>query len=436
LPAPFFTPPSRRLSRRAFLRGAGVAFSLPLLDAMTPVLGRAGSVSDRSNAPRRMVAIQTNMGILPQHFFPKEAGADYTLTPYLDILKDHRKRMTVLSGVSHPEVDGAHQAEMAFLSATPHPGSPGFKSTISLDQFVAERFGFVTRFPSLVLLISSESGQGMSYTRSGVRIPPERSVAALYKRMFVQGKPEEIDQRVADLQAGRSLLDFVNDSARRLQKEVGPADRNRLDQYFTSVRELEAQLAKGQEWERKPKPVVTAPQPADITDMKKLVERTNLMFDVIRLGLETDSTRVVSVFINTASIVPEIPGVKEETHSLTHHGNRPEALDQLFKIESAQFKCLAKFLDGLAAAKENNGALLDRTMVLYGTCMGSANSHANSNLPVLLAGGGFRHGQHLAFDTKKNYPLPNLFVSMLQRLGIETDKFASSTGTMRGLEPV
>jgi Protein of unknown function (DUF1552) len=420
----------RSVSRRAFLRGAGVALGLPMLDAMTPVFAQA----DKQEAPRRMVAIQTNMGILPQHFFPKAPGSDFALTPYLELLKDHRKQFTVFSGVSHPDVDGAHEAEKAFLSATPHPGSAGFKSGISLDQFVAERFGFVTRFPSLVLLISSETGQGMSYTRSGVRIPAERSAAALYKRMFVQGKPEEIEQRLADLQTGRSLLDFVGDSAKNLQKQVGPADKDRLDQYFTSVRELEAQLAKGQEWERKPKPVVKMPLPADITDMKKLVDRTNLMLDVIRLGLETDSTRVVSVFINTASIVPDIPGVMQETHSLTHHGNRPEVLDQLFKIESAQFKCLAKFLDGLNAVKEGSAALLDRTMVLYGTCMGSANSHANTNLPVLLAGGGFKHGNHLAFDAKKNYPLPNLFVSMLQRLGIESDKFATATGTMRGLE--
>jgi hypothetical protein len=427
LPTSIIAP--RSLSRRSFLRGAGVAVSLPLLDAMTPALARG----NQADSPRRMVAIQTNLGILPQHFFPKEAGANYNSTPYLDILKKHRKEMTVFSGVSHPDVDGAHQAEMAFLSATPHPGSPGFKSTISLDQFVAERFGFVTRFPSLVVLVSTGSAQGMSFTRSGVCIPPERSVAALYKRMFVQGKPEEIDRRIADLQAGRSLLDFVGESANKLRRDLGPTDRDRLDQYFTSVRELEAHLAKGQEWERKPKPRVKAPQPADVTDMKKLVDRTNLMFDVIRLGLETDSTRVVSVFISTVSIVPDVPGVKEETHSLTHHGNRPEALDQLFKIESAQFGCLARFLDGLAAAKETGGSLLDRTMVLYGTCMGSANSHANTNLPVLLAGGGFKHGQHLAFDTKKNYPLPNLYVSMLQRLGIEADRFASSTGTMRGL---
>lgn len=426
-----FVPSAGAVSRRAFLRGSGVAVGLPLLDAMTPAFARR---PEKAEPPRRIVAIQTNMGILPQHFFPAEAGAVYTPTPYLDILKAHRKQLTVFSGVSHPDVDGAHEAEKTFLSAAPHPGSAGFKSTISLDQLAAERLGFATRFPSLVLLVSSESGYGMSYTRGGVRIPPERSPAALYKKMFVQGKPEEIDQRLADLQAGRSLLDFVGDSAKRLHKDIGPTDRDRLDQYFTSVRELEAQLAKGQEWERKPKPVVKVPQPEDVTDMKKLAARTNLMFDVVRLGLETDSTRVVSLFINTASIVPEIPGVKQETHSLTHHGNRPEALDQLFKIESAQFACLAKFLDGLAAAKEGSAPLLDRTMVLYGTCMGSANSHANTNLPVLLAGGGFRHGKHLAFDAKKNYPLPNLFVSMLQRLGVEADGFASSTGTMRGLE--
>jgi len=160
------------------------------------------------------------------------------------------------------------------------------------------------------------------------------------------------------------------------------------------------------------------------------------MLNVVRLGFETDSTRLVSLFINTFSIVPEIPGVSQETHSLTHHGNRPEALDQLFKIESAQFKALAEFLGGLRDSKEGADTLLDRTMVLYGAPMGSANSHANTNLPILLAGGGFKHGQHLAFDTAagKNYPLPNLYLSMLQRMGIEADRFASSTGTMRGLE--
>jgi hypothetical protein len=158
------------------------------------------------------------------------------------------------------------------------------------------------------------------------------------------------------------------------------------------------------------------------------------MFDVARLAFESDSTRVVSLFINTYSIVPDLPGVTSETHSITHHGGRQEALDQLFIIESEQIKALNGFLAGLNRIREGGEALLDRTMVLYGTPMGNANSHANTNLPVLIAGGGFRHAGHLAFDRQRNYPLPNLYVSMLQRMGIEADRFATSTGTMRGLE--
>ncbi len=406
-----------------------MAIALPTLEAMLPRVARAATP-----APRRMVAIQTNMGILPQHFFPKEAGQDYALTPYLEILKAHRSKFTVFSGVSHPDVDGAHEAERAFLSATPHPGSSAFKSTISLDQLAAERLGAITRFGSFTLAINAEGNQGMSFSRSGVKVPPERSPAALYRKMFLQGKTTEVEDRLADLQRGRSLLDFVSDRAKTLNKDLSPADRRRMDQYFSAVRDLEVQLQQAQEWERKPKPKAPAPEPADIAESKKLIERVRLMLDVVKMGLETDSTRVVSLFINTFSVVPEVPGVKEETHSLTHHGNRPESLDQLFRIESALFKTLGGFLDSLAGVKEEGDNLFDRTMVLYGTPMGSANSHANTNLPVLLAGGGFKHAGHLAFDVKKNYPLPNLYVSMLNRMGLPLDKFASSTGTMRGLE--
>lgn len=421
--------PKALLSRRSFLRGAGVAVALPALDAMLPRLTAAPAAP-----PRRMVAIQTNMGILPQHFFPKEAGKAYTPTPYLELLKTHREKFTVFSGVSHPDVDGAHEAEKAFLSATPHPGSSAFKSTISLDQLAAERMGPVTRFGSFTLAVNAEGVQGMSFLRSGVKVPPEKSPAALYRKMFLQGKAGEVDERVADLQRGRSLLDFVSDRAKTLNKDLSPADRRRMDQYFSAVRDLEVQLQQAQEWERKPKPKAPAAEPKDIAEQKQMVQRVQLMLDVVKMGLETDSTRVVSLFINTFSVVAEVPGVKEETHSLTHHGNRPEALDQLFRIESALFKTLNNFLDGLAGVTEDGDALLDRTMVLYGTPMGSANSHANTNLPVLLAGGGFKHAGHLAFDAKKNYPLPNLYVSMLNRLGLPADKFATSTGTMRGLE--
>jgi hypothetical protein len=236
-------------------------------------------------------------------------------------------------------------------------------------------------------------------------------------------KPEEVAANVEAIKQGRSLLDFVGEQTKRLNRTLSPADQQRMDQYLTSVRELEQRMASSESWEYKPKPTVTATAPEDIEDGREFVKRSKLFFDVIKLALETDSSRLISLFIDTTVI-----------HNITHHGNRPEVLDELRKHEEGQFDALAGFLAALSAAKEDGESLLDRTMVLYGTCMGSANSHSNVNLPVLLAGGGFKHGQHLAFDQQNNYPLTNLFVSMLQRLGIPTDTFSTGKGTMRGLE--
>jgi hypothetical protein len=419
------------MDRRAFLRGAGAAIALPWLEGLAGAQDRSKPAGE---IPRRMVAIETNQGILPQEFFPQQAGKDYTLSPYLEILKDFRNDFTVFSGVSHPQVDGFHQAEKAFLTAAPHPGSTAFRNSVSLDQVAAESIGDRTRFASIPLGVSTERNRGLSYTRNGVLIPPELSPAKLYERLFVQGTPQEIERAVEELRLGRSLLDSVGDRGRDLNARLGPRDRERMDQYTTSIRELEERLRKAEVWERKPKPKVKATKPADAQDNGDLGGRTRMMFDLVRLALETDSTRLITIFITTESIVAKIPGVTHETHSLTHHGGRPEMLAELRKIEEVQFQALAGLLRGLKEVKEGGETLLDRTMVLYGTCMGNASSHDNSNLPVLLAGGGFRHGQHLAFERHKNYPLPNLFVSLLQRLGVEADRFASSTGTMRGLE--
>jgi hypothetical protein len=408
------------LSRRTFLRGAGVAMALPLLDAMIPAL-RAGG--PRPGVPRCMVAIETNMGVLPQFFFPDKAGRDYALTPYLQKLEAVRDKITVFSGCSHPGVTGAHAAEKCFLTGTPHPERGGFRNWISLDQFAAERLGNQTRYPSLVLSVCGEGNSTLSYTRSGAPIPAERSPNRLFRRLFMQGKPEEVEANVAALRQDRSMLDFVADQSRRLQRSLSPADRQRLDQYFTSVRELEQRLASAEGWEHRPKPAVKEQPPQDIDDNREFVRKTQLLFDVLKLALETDSTRFISVFIDTTVI-----------HNITHHGNRPEVLAELRAKEEGQFEVLGSFLRSLNGVQEEGQTLLERTMVLYGTCMGSANSHANTNLPVLLAGGGFRHGQHLAFDPQNNYPLTNLFVSMLQRLGIETNEFSTGRSTFRGLE--
>ncbi len=410
----------RTLSRRTFLRAAGAAIALPMLDAMMPTFARANAAT---KIPRRMVAIETNMGIMPQFFFPDAVGADYALSPYLEKIAAHRANMTIFSGVSHPGVTGAHAAERCFLTATPHPERGGFRNGISLDQLAAEQIGNQTRFPSLTLAMTNEGGPTLSFTRSGAPIPPDKSPRKLFEKLFVQGSAKEVEANVEALRQGRSLLDFVGEQSKRLNRSLSKSDQQRMDQYYTSVRDLEQRLHSSEAWEYKPKPVVKASPPEELDDAREFVKRTKLTLDVVKLAIENDSSRLITLFIDTTVI-----------HNITHHGNRPDVVTELRRHEEGQFAVLNGFLTALSETKEENQPLLDRTMVLYGTPMGSANSHSNVNLPVLLAGGGFKHGHHLAFDKENNYPLANLYVSMLQRLGIESDSFSSGKGTMRGLE--
>jgi hypothetical protein len=430
------------ISRRKFLRGAGIVLSLPLLDSMTPVFAavakRVAADATPGGKPRRFFGICNNLGLLPEYFFPKESGRDYALSPYLELLKDHRNDFTVCSGVWHPDVDGGHPADNCFLTAAPHPGSAGFRNTISLDQYIAERIGHLTRFPSLTLGVNIQQGiRSLSWTGSGVLIPCEEKAADVFARMFLQGTKEETEAQVRKLETGRSILDAVAGQAKELQRTVGARDRDRLDQYFTSVRDLEQRMQMSREWERKPKPKVTASMPLDPASPKAYMDKVKLMYDMARLAFETDSTRSISLLLDSVnSPAIEFGDVKTSDgyHNLSHHGKSKEKLAQLKTIDEWHMKLLAELFGELKAVKEDGEPLLDRTMILYGSNLGNANTHVTTNMPTIFAGGGFKHGQHLAFDTQHNYPLPNLFVSMLQRAGLETDKFASATGTMRGLE--
>ncbi len=410
----------RSLSRRTFLRAAGAGIALPVLDAMMPAFAKEEGAR---KIPRRMVCIETNMGIMAPFFFPEKSGRDFALPAYLQKLSTHREKMTVFSGVSLPGVTGGHAAEKCFLTGTPHPDRGGFRNWVSLDQLAAEHIGSATRYPSLPLAMVSDGSPTLSYTRSGAPIPAEKSPRRLFQKLFMQGKASEIEANVEALRQGRSMLDFVGEQSRRLNRSLSHADQHRMDEYYTTVRELEKRLHSSEEWEYRPKPVVKAAAPNDIDDAREFVAKTRLMFDVMKLALETDSTRIITLFVDTSVI-----------HNITHHGNRPDAVAELRAKEEAQFGALNDFLTALDGTKEEGQSLLDRTQVLYGTPMGSANSHSNVNLPVLLAGGGYRHGQHLAFDTVNNYPLSNLYVTMLQRMGIETGEFALSKSTLRGLE--
>jgi hypothetical protein len=414
------------LDRRTFLKGTGVALGLPLLDAMIPTRSLAAESQER----RRMVAINVGLGLHVPHLVPEKSGSDYELTPYLKAIGDFRSEFTVLSGTSHPGVDGGHLAEKSFLTAAPHPASAAFRNGISIDQLAAEKIGLHTRFAYLSL---SLAGRGLSYSRNGVAIPSETRPSQVFARLFLEGKPSVKQQQVQRLRDGQSIMDVVLDKAKRMERRLGPVDRHKLDEYFTAVRETESRLLKAEQWEAKPKPQVKVTQPRDIADRTDVIGRAKLMYDMMHLALQTDSTRLITFFKNGINAVPQIDGVSQDYHNLSHHGRDPQKINELRIVELAQMQALGEFLGKLRSTREGDSNLLDQTMVLFGSNLGNASSHNNRNLPIVLAGGGFKHGQHLAFDGKNNYPLPNLYVTMLQRLGLQIDQFASSTGTMSGL---
>jgi len=436
--APFVST-RRALSRRQFLRGTGIALSLPFLESMLPSFVRAAQPSSAllpGAKPRRMLGICNNLGLLPDLFFPTGSGKDYQASPYLELLKEYRNDFSVFSGVSHPNVDGGHPADICFLTAAPHPGSSSFRNTISLDQHIAERIGTLTRFPSLTLGVNTRT-RSLSWTGTGVAIPPEEKAAEVFRQLFLQGTPEQVAAQIRKLDTGRSILDTISAQARQLQRQVTARDRDRLDQYFTSVRDLESRLQASRGWEHKPKPVVNEPEPIDPASPAAYMEKVKVMYDLARLAFETDSTRAITLMLDGVSTpVLEIPDARitDGYHNLSHHGRSEDKRSQLKTIDELHMKLLGELIADLKAVKEDEDTLLDRTMVLYGSNFGDANQHTCFNMPTILAGGGFRHGQHHAFSTTQNYPLPNLFVSMLQRMGIEEDRFASGNGTMRGLE--
>jgi hypothetical protein len=409
------------MNRRDFLLAAGACLALPALARDAEKL-----------PPKRLVAIHVPLGMMPAYFFPKAGEAS---SPYLDLLAGHRDQFTTFAGLSHPGVDGNHHAGQCFLSGAPHPGQPTFRNSLSLDQLVAEKIGDDTRFGSLAIAVrqGEHYADSVAVSRSGVILPAEASAERLYRKLFVAGTPEEKAATMRRIAAGGSVLDLLLAKAKGLERSSDAQDRARLDQYFQSIRELETRLQRNLAWEHRPKPKVDYPMPKDIADANEVVARSRLMFDLVRLALQTDSTRVVTLTLSTFSVVPHVPGVKNETHGLTHHGNEPDKIAELRRIEEAQLRVFGEMLAAFRDTRETGGNLLDRTQVLYGSCLGNANSHSNQNLPMILAGGGFRHGQHLSFDTVNNTPLANLYVSMLQGLGVEADKFATSTGTLRGL---
>ena len=413
-----------RMERRAFLRAAAGSLVLPWLDAF--------AAPGRPKSRQRMVCLCAPLGLHPAYLFPEKAGKDYAMTPYLEVLKDFREDFTIISGLCHAGMNPgfAHQASASFLTGAQGAGRPGFKNEISIDQLAAEQLGGETCLPSLSL---SGEGQGLSWTRTGAPVPAATSPSKVFAKLFLPDSPEEVKAQARRLADGRSVLDDVAGQAKKLRSGLGAEDREKLDEYATSVRDLEKRLAQDELWFKKPKPKVDAAAPKDIAQAADLIGRTKLLFDLTHLALMTDSTRLITIMLGGSTHAPPIAGVTLGHHDLSHHGKEPTKLDQLKIVEMETMRTLRDLLTKLKETKEEGASLLDRTTVFLGSNLGDGSSHAVKNLPVLLAGGGFKHGQHLAFDPASPPPLCNLFVSMLQRLGLPIDKFSTSTGTLTGL---
>lgn len=420
---------NQSLSRRTVLRGAGVTMALPWLDSMVPAFGR--ETDSAANPPRRFVGISNALGFHAPFLFPEKSGRDYETTRYLKPIEDLRDQFTVISGSSHPGVGGGHKAEPCILSAAPYSGS-NFRNTISLDQLMVREQSGMTRFPSLVL--SANGTTSTSYTANGSMIPPINSPQKLFAQLFIDDSPAAQRAQEQRIREGRSIMDLVAAEAKTMQRRLGPTDRDKLNAYFTSVRDLERRLEMNQGWSKRAKPKVNEQAPDPVSDNSHTIAKQSAMHDVIYLAIQTDSTRFITMHTDGGGERVPLAGVEQGYHQLSHHGRDEEKITQLGIIEEAQMQSWGNLVRRMHETQEGNGTLLDHTMLLLTSNLGNASSHDTKNMPVIVAGGGFRHGQHLAFDKANNYPLPNLYTSMLQRLDIDVDAFASATGTMRGLD--
>lgn len=413
---------TRLLSRRTMLRATGVAIGLPLLDAMLPAGLRAEEKAARL-APRRMVLISRPLGVHAPFLFPEKAGLDYESTRYLKLLDDHRGRFSLFSGLSHPGHAHHHSEPGLFTGVAGEfiRSANDLRNTISLDILAAEQVGRETRFPRIGL------GNAHSYNSKGVRVPGLRDGGAMFRQLFVDGTPDEIAREVQRLRDGRSILDGVRQQARDLARNLGAGDRQRLDTLLTSIREAEQSLGQGELWANKPKPKVKY-QTRDFRD-NELVERSRQWYDLVHLALQTDSTRVINLNIFSHGPV-DIEGVTMAHHEASHHGQDAAKVEQLAKVEESEYRVFNEFLTKLRSSSEGNESLLDRTMVFHGSNLGNASAHTSQNLPIIVAGGGFKHAGHVLYDRQRNRPLSNLYVRMLHQMGIEADKFGTSTGVI------
>ena len=444
------------LSRRHFLRATGITLALPMLECMRPMRGVAEAVLPR---PRRSVFIYLPNGVNTIDFQIAQPGAEYAFSKILSPLEKHRAVITPISGLHHPHGLGHHHnCQKIWLTG----GKVGAteRNTISLDQLMARKTAELTRCPSLEL---SSDGDTLAWTADGIRLPAERTPSVVFRRLF-ETPSGGIDKQRRGLKRKGSILDLVLDDARKLDAQLGQADRGRLEQYLTSVREVEIRTERADKWLDTPLPKVDAASRSRVdraVSQQMVGEYFRAMYDLIVLAFQTDMTRVATFSTGSEGQglpIPEID-IKQDRHSLSHHNGNPKRMDDLTASDTFNVRQFAYFLDRLAETKDADGPLLDTTMALYGSGMSYGHSHGNANLPLVLAGGaklGLRHGRHVDFNKAAGFGdyqlgnprehyricfqpvnekacLSNLLLTMAQAMELEVERFADSNGTLAEL---
>ena len=412
-----------RSSRRLFLKAAGVSIALPCLESL------AGPARRAEKPAMRMVCIASALGMNPEAFFPKSFEPDYQLSPTLGSLAPLRKDFTVFSHMDHPGIFTKHGAMNSLLSGVDAKKATAGQN-VSMDQVAAAHIGYQTRFPSVH--ISLGGSQGASWTASGIKVREESDPLDLFRKLFVNDPVAARQARKLELERQGSVLDLVRSQAARLEKRANPADRRKLDEYLTAIREAESRIQGIRRWQDIPKPKVEFDDSVSAHGNMDYPTLSPLMFDLLFLAIQSDSSRVFTAGFGMHNHVIEINGITDGYHGITHHGNLPDRLRQLRIIDAFYIEQMARFMTKLKNTQTASGKLLDETMVFFGSCLGDASRHSNRDLPIILAGGGFKHGSHVNAMQRSGQqtPLNNLFTTMLQRFGVEIDHFNNATGTV------
>ncbi len=452
-----FRSQSWLLDRRHLLRGLGVSLALPLLDCMRPL--RAAEPVAR---PKRSVFIYLPNGVNTIDYQIAQAGADYKFSKSLAPLEKHRANLTPISGLYHPHGLGHHH-NCSSIWLTGGKIGQSERNTISVDQLMATVTAPQTRFSSLEL---SNQGHSLAYSVDGIQLPAQGNQSVVFRELFEEPQGGTARQR-RGLKRRGSILDAVLDEARTFGKQLGQDDRGRLEQYLTSVREVEIRTARADRWLDTPRPRLEANVQSRLNRsiaLEQLGDSLRTMYDIIVLAFQTDLTRVATFSTGNEGTGPAVPeiGVRQDRHSLSHHNANPKLMDDLTQSDAFNIKQFSYFLDRLSEVRDADGPLLDSTMALYGSGMAFGHSHGNANLPILLAGGralGLKHGRHVDYNAagkaegytyqldtpgrhyaichnpvNRKAHLSNLLLTMAQRMGVRTERFADSNGTVSEVE--